>query len=121
LWEPRLCGECRDSEFEEHERINGKPSCESCGLCKYLDNLPARVKGISGSPLQYMTAGGLSEFFLQATRIHNLSPITDFGPTLQALGWMEWETSIPVAEYQELLDIWHNKAIAPWIKARSGK
>lgn len=121
MWEPALCNDCRFSEFEVDERTNGKPPCEACGLCKYLDNVPAKAKGISGSPLNYMEAGGLSAFIIQATRIHNLSPKSEFGPTLSALGWMDWATSIPIDEYQELLEIWHANAVAPWLKARAGK
>lgn len=104
--------------MEEDEREGGAPLCQARGECKYLQNPVAAHHGLSGVPLHYRDASGLSAFLVQAQRVRNLSPLTDQGPTLQALGWMDWETDLEPEEYQELLDIWHTTHLLKWLKRR---
>lgn len=63
--------------------------------------------GLGGDPRQYLTACGLGPELRTWERIANLSPFTDHGQSLQALGWMDWETSLDPIEFNELMELWH--------------
>lgn len=111
VWEPRLCDSCgspeeRDElEHDSHDRL--VRACQTKGGCKWLRNNPiAEQNNLFGNPEHFSSASSVTEALKLFASIENLSPIDQFGPRMDALGWLDWEIPVEPMEFVEWLSLY---------------
>jgi len=113
-WSPQDCVEC----FVDSET----PHCKKTGECICLENIKAKSQNLCGTPPNYLNASGLCDVLTSFEQITSLSPFSESGcPTLQALGWVEWESPISQIDFLELLNVFHSHQVNAWVAARKSR